>query len=149
MNDKIKIVLNKILQILSITFKTLSSIVLTYFILILPITVFRTGKLDWQIFILIVLCFLLTLFVNWALWKKGIFKKILMLIILFAIGSIFVIRMMDYLGIKSDYCIEDGDCEEGRVIHTKKYGQITINKENCLKYHWEWNEKQKYCKVLY
>lgn len=149
MKDKIKVVLNKILQVLSILFKTLSSIVLTYFLMILPITAIRTGKIDWQIFILIVLCILLALFTNWAIWKKGCLKKILMLMVLLAIGSIFAIRMMDYFGIESDYCIEDGDCEEGRIINTKKYGSVTINKENCLKYNWEWHDRQKYCKVLY
>lgn len=149
MKDKIKVVLNKILQALSMIFKTLSSIVLTYFIMILPITAIRTGKIDWQIFILIVLCILLALFTNWAIWKKGCLRKILMIIVLFGICTIFAIKMMHHLGIESDYCIEDGDCEEGRVINTEKYGKVEINKENCLKYHWTWYNKQKYCKVLY
>lgn len=56
---------------------------------------------------------------------------------------------MDYLGIESDYCIEDGDCKEGRIVNTEKYGKVLINKENCLKYNWEWYKKQKYCKVTY
>ena len=149
MKDKIKIVLNQILQVLSIIFKTLSSLVLTYFIIILPITAIKTGKIDWQIFILIVFCILLALFANWAIWKKGCLRKILMIIVLLIIGTVFTIKMMHHLGIESDYCIEDGDCEEGRVINTKKYGPVPINKENCLKYHWEWYEKQKYCKVTY
>jgi len=149
MKDKIKVVLNKILQALSIIFKTLSSIVLTYFIMILPITAIRTGRIDWQIFLLILFCILMALFTNWAIWKKGCLRKILMIIVLFIICTVFAIKMMHHLGIESDYCIEDGDCEEGRVIHTQKYGSIKINKQNCLKYHWEWYDKQKYCKVLY
>ena len=91
----------------------------------------------------------MALFTNWAIWKKGCLRKILMIIVLFIICTVFAIRMMHHLGIESDYCIEDGDCEEGRVINTQKYGSITINKQNCLKYHWEWYDKQKYCKVLY
>lgn len=149
MKDKIKVVLNKILQVASILFKTLSSIVLTYFVMILPITAIRTGKIDGQTILIILFCTLLAICTNWAIWKKGCLNKILMFVVLLAIGSIFAIRMMDYLGIESDYCIEDGDCEEGRVINTEKYGSIKINKENCLKYHWEWYDKQKYCKVLY
>ena len=149
MKDKIKVVLNKILQALSIIFKTLSSIVLTYFIMILPITAIRTGRIDWQIFLLILFCILMALFTNWAIWKKGCLRKILMIIVLFIICTVFAIKMMHHLGIESDYCIEDGDCKEGRVINTQKYGSITINKQNCLKYHWEWYDKQKYCKVLY
>lgn len=149
MKDKIKLILNKIFLLIIISCKIFVTINLTYFILILPITAIRTGKFDWQIFIIFVVCFSLAILTNWAIWKKGCLNKILMFVVLLAIGSIFAIRMMDYLGIESDYCIEDGDCEEGRVINTEKYGSIKINKENCLKYHWEWYDKQKYCKVLY
>jgi len=149
MKDKIKVILNKILQASSIIFKTLSSIVLTYFIMILPITAIRTGKIDEQTFPILLFCTLLAILTNGAIWTKGYLKKILMFVVLLVIGSIFVIRMMDHLGIASDYCIEDGDCEEGRVIHTQEYGSVTINKDNCLKYNWKWYDKQKYCKVLY
>lgn len=147
MKDKIKVILNKIFQVLSIIFKILSSIVLTYFIMILPITAIRTGKIDWQIFILIALCILLALSTNWAIWKKGCLRKILVITALFLISTVFAIKMMHHLGIESDYCIEDGDCKEGRIVNTEKYGTVLINKGNCLKYNWEWYEKQKYCKL--
>lgn len=149
MKDKIKVVLNKLLQVLSILLKILSSLVLTFYIMILPITAIRIGKIDGQTSLIILFCTLLAILTNWAIWKKGCLRKILMIIVLFLICTISAIRMMHYLGIESDYCIEDGDCKEGRVINTKKYGSVTINKENCLKYNWEWYEKQKYCKVLY
>jgi hypothetical protein len=46
----------------------------------------------------------------------------------------------------SDYCVEDGDCYEGREI--KRHNTlIVINKENCLKYSWNWDEKRRQCKV--
>ncbi len=147
MKDEIKVILNKIFQVLSIIFKTLSSLVLTYFIMILPITAIIAGKMNWQIFLIIVVCSLLAIFTNWAIWKKGCLRKILMVVVLFIICTVFVIKMMHHLGIESDYCIEDGDCEEGRVINTQKYGSVTINKENCIKYNWEWYDKQKYCKI--
>jgi len=149
MKDKIKVILNKIFLSTIIFFKIIISIHLTYFIMILPITAIRTGKIDEQTIPVILFGSLLVILTNWAIWTKGYLKKILMFVILLIIGSIFAIKMIDYLGIESDYCIEDGDCEEGRVIHTQKYGSITINKENCLKYNWEWYETQKYCKVLY
>lgn len=149
MKDKIKVVIKKILQVLSIIFKTLSSLVLTYFIMILPTTSVITGKMDGQIFLIILFCTFLALLTNWAIWKKGCLRKALVSILLLVIFAIVAIRMMNYLGIESDYCIEDGDCEEGRIINTEKYGKVKINKENCLKYNWEWYEKQKYCKVLY
>lgn len=78
---------------------------------------------------------------------KIVFGIILFCIISFIVCAILVIRVMDYLGIESDYCIEDGDCEEGRVIHTEKYGDVKINKENCLKYNWEWYEDGKWCNL--
>lgn len=147
MKDKIKVVLNKILQVVSIIFKTLSSIVLTYFVMILPITAIRTGKIDGQTILIILFCTLLAICTNWAIWKKGCFRKILMLVVLLVIGVILAVKITDYLGLGSDYCIEDGDCEEGRIVNTEKYGKVLINKENCLKYNWEWYEKQKYCKL--
>ncbi len=46
----------------------------------------------------------------------------------------------------SDYCIEDGDCKEGREINTE-HGKVIVNKENCLKYNWDWDEKRRKCKI--
>jgi len=146
MNDKVKIILNKIYSVVIVFFKIIITIILTYFIMILPITAIIQGKMNGQIFLIIVLFTLLAIFTNWAIWKKGCFSKILMAIILLIISSILLIRMMDYLGIKSDYCIEDGDCKEGRIIYVKEK-EILINKDSCLKNNWEWWEKSKTCKI--
>ncbi len=47
---------------------------------------------------------------------------------------------------KSDYCLEDGDCKEGRIIYVDEQ-EILINEENCLKNNWIWYKKGKYCKI--
>ena len=45
-----------------------------------------------------------------------------------------------------DFCLDSGTCKEGLEVNTE-HGRIKINKENCLKYGWQWDEKIKECKV--
>ena len=45
-----------------------------------------------------------------------------------------------------DFCLDTGYCKEGLKINTER-GKITINKENCLKYNWKWDEKNKSCNL--
>ncbi len=62
---------------------------------------------------------------------------------------IALLVLLIYIGSQhnSDYCIEDGDCYEGRIIKDSNGLEITINKENCLKYGWKWYSDIKMCKV--
>ncbi len=45
-----------------------------------------------------------------------------------------------------DSCLSGGICTEGLEINTE-HGRIEINRENCLKYNWQWNENRKWCDV--
>ena len=45
-----------------------------------------------------------------------------------------------------DSCLDSGICKEGIDINTK-YGKIKIDKSNCLKYNWQWNDVNKTCKL--
>lgn len=45
-----------------------------------------------------------------------------------------------------DFCLDSGICTQGQLINTE-YEKIQINKENCLKYNWTWNEERKYCQL--
>lgn len=45
-----------------------------------------------------------------------------------------------------DSCLDSGYCKEGLKINTQ-FGPIEINKQNCSKYHWQWIEENKACKV--
>lgn len=47
-----------------------------------------------------------------------------------------------------DTCIDMNYCAEGLEINTK-HGLMKVNKENCLKYNYEWNEQRKYCYIEY
>jgi len=47
---------------------------------------------------------------------------------------------------KSDYCLEDGDCNAGRIIIVEDK-EIEINKDTCIKNNWDWYEKSQYCKI--
>ena len=48
--------------------------------------------------------------------------------------------------INTDVCLDSGLCAENLEVNTE-YGLIKINKENCLKYNWKWDEKKKHCNL--
>lgn len=43
-------------------------------------------------------------------------------------------------------CLDTGICKEGISVNTQ-YGTIKINKQNCLKYDWIWDEHLQCCKI--
>ena len=47
---------------------------------------------------------------------------------------------------EKDYCLDTNICKEGLSINTE-YGLLKINKSNCLKYNWKWNDKFKTCNM--
>ena len=42
-------------------------------------------------------------------------------------------------------CVEDGHCKEGLTTLNEHSKEIYINKDNCIKQHWKWNDKIHYC----
>lgn len=58
---------------------------------------------------------------------KIIFGILIFILVSFVSLILIVIVGGKLLVIESDYCIEDGDCKEGRKVNTK-YGLIQINK---------------------
>ena len=79
--------------------------------------------------------------------KKIIFKivKITVAILLVLCGIIFSIFLLYFFNDK-DSCLDTSICKEGLEINTE-YGLIKVNKENCLKYNWKWDDKSKYCNM--
>ena len=70
---------------------------------------------------------------------------ILFMLLLFLFGIIFLL----YFGIyksEKDFCLDAGICKKGLKINTE-YGMIEINKQNCIKYGWEWNSNTEYCQI--
>ena len=57
--------------------------------------------------------------------------------------------LLDKAGFHPDYCIEDGDCEEGRILKDWNGKTIVITKEYCLENNYEWHEENKFCKTSY
>ena len=70
-----------------------------------------------------------------------IFKIIVLsFLILFIFGVFYVIKD------DKDICLDSGICREGLIINTQ-YREISINKENCIKYNWLWNDEKRFCKI--
>ena len=136
----------KLLKIIIFIIKVLFSIILCYITIILTLFGYTESKITINPYVVLLFLIFIIIFINWAIWQKGLLKKIFMLVVLFIITVNATIYLMDYMGLESDYCIEDGDCEEGRVVNTQ-HGTITINKENCIKYGWKWDEKRRMCQL--
>ena len=45
-----------------------------------------------------------------------------------------------------DFCLDTGVCVQGLKVNTE-YGLIIVNKENCIKYNWIWDNKSKTCRM--
>lgn len=76
-------------------------------------------------------------------------KHIVIKIILIASGLLLMIPVsmfLFYLFDDKDSCLDIGICAQGLEINTQ-YGLVLINKENCLKYNWKWDEKTKSCNI--
>ena len=71
-----------------------------------------------------------------------IFAGLIIFLILLALLAIILSPILP----KSDYCLEDGDCEAGRIIIINNK-EILINKNSCIENHWDWHEKSQYCKI--
>lgn len=71
-----------------------------------------------------------------------IFLLVLILILFLIKGLFWFANLRDNL----DFCLDSGICAENLELNTE-FGKIIINKENCLKYNWEWNEEKRFCDV--
>ena len=77
---------------------------------------------------------------------KNIILKIVKIIFAFLLilcGLVLTIFLLYFFDDK-DFCLDTSICKEGLELNTE-YGLIKINKENCLKYNWKWDDKSRYC----
>ena len=90
-------------------------------------------------FSLLALC----VYINWAIWTKGAAKKILMITVSIFIFLCFAFIIASYFD-PSDYCIEDGDCNEGYI-----YEGRAIDRQYCMELNGKWHTEAKvnYCKL--
>lgn len=78
--------------------------------------------------------------------KISISFLLLLIIVIFITISI-ISNLFTAYSDEKDYCLDTGICKENLEVNTE-IGRIIINKENCIKYKWDWNENEKYCKIL-
>ena len=72
--------------------------------------------------------------------RKNIFNKVYKFYSGFSVvfSSLFlvIIFVARLSGFNGDSCVSDGICIEGDSLNTE-YGEITFNKETCLKHNWK------------
>lgn len=144
-------VLIKTLKILYCIFCMICTSVVTFHTLIILTHSIFTG-FDFQIFLFTL--FSLTLVAGfWSLlFVKISFKcKIVIFILLFftQLNYIQLSALLPSISriIDMNLCLDNGLCKEDIEINTKD-GLVKINKLNCLKYDWQWDEKYNRCKII-
>lgn len=132
-------------KIILVVLKILFCLVFTLFCLGCLITVSTKNGSDGQINFYIWLSLLLPIF-TWLIFfmKTGKIVKIVYLIILIIYFSSANFLPSVKYQFDEDFCLDSAICSEGLELNTE-YGKIKINKENCLKYGWGWNETKKQC----
>ncbi len=139
---KIKSFLLFILEILKILIcSTLTFLFLGNNVLI------STQNLDWQIK-LYEYFLIFMIFATWAIFfvkNNNICKFLYLCLFVLFINIQNILPSVDN-AFKVDLYFDNGYCYEGIKYNTRQ-GTITINKENCLKYDWKWDEKRKMCKI--
>ncbi|GBF23358.1 hypothetical protein tpqmel_0762 [Candidatus Gastranaerophilus sp. (ex Termes propinquus)] len=109
--------------------------------------VFVAAEWNWQV-VLYAILFSAVLIGTWTILFIKVDKKIkITYIFLFAL-FMCAPNMLPTVekAFDKDSCLDTGVCKEGLEINTE-YGKIKINKENCLKYGFAWDEKRKWCDV--
>lgn len=151
------------LKFFQIIFNLLISSIIILWLTYLGSYILNFKIINFQIVIHYILAIILMVCLWWNLFKKIKLYKLIIVIILF-LSSVFLPRITDLLDfsnsyedknlnlieikkfINTDVCLDSGLCAENLEINTE-YGLIKINKENCLKYNWKWDEKKKHCNL--
>lgn len=146
MLEKVQKFLKTLLKVLFNLLKLLFCLFITLFVSYFAILVI-ISKFDLQI----LLYEIISIFTIVGIWAVSFVKVKNRTTIIYAIIFISWFVLLNTLPsvkkqIDIDDCLDSGSCSEGLFINTE-YGKIEINKENCLKYNWTWNEERKYCQL--
>lgn len=79
------------------------------------------------------------MFIDLKIWNTIFFAFILAVYMLMSNYMSEVKYNMDL-----DMCYDDGLCSENLEVKTN-YGKVLMNKENCIKYKWKWNDEKSFC----
>ena len=125
------------MRILSLIFKIAISLLLIFYIIYLNFIASDNTVL----YNFISIVFILLIILN-------IFKKIPKLNLLIIIILWIIFNKLPFINqvFNKDTCLDTSICKEGLEINTE-YGLVEINKENCLKYNWVWDDKKKSCNL--
>lgn len=139
--------IKKVFQMFFNIIKILFAIFIIFFFAMINIELMFGSEFSLQIiFYNIWNCFFVAfLFYVFFFKTKPIMHKLFVLLL------IIHLLLTTYLPeIQKEFDIQDSldnsNYTEGAKINTRQ-GTITINKENCLKYDWKWDEKRKMCKI--
>ncbi len=117
-----------------------------FYLSTLPLTAYFIEDLNIPFIIPLLISLSALVYVIWAIWSKGILKKIIMIIVMSLYFASGVCIFSDLAGLHSDYCIEDGVCEEHYI-----YNGRPINEEYCKELNGVWHINPKYtnyCKIM-
>ena len=139
--------IKKFIQIFFNIIKILFAIFIIFFFITINLELMLGSKFSFQMMFYNIWSwfFIAFLFYVFFFKTKSIFHK------LFVLFLIIHILLTGYLPqVQKEFniqdCIDNSTCVEGLKI-TTQHGTITINKENCIKYGWEWDEKRKMCQI--
>jgi len=123
------------MQLFKWTIKIVVSLLLIFYIIYLNFIASGNVVLYCNLSIIFIILIILNIF-------NKIPKLNLFLIIIFWI----IINRLPFINkvFYKDTCLDSSICKEGLEVNTE-YGLIKINKNNCLKYGWIWDEKIKSC----
>ncbi len=139
--------IKKVFQMFFNIIKILFAIFIIFFFAMINIELMFGSEFSLQIiFYNIWSCFFVAfLFYVFFFKTKPIMHKLFVLLLI--IHLLFTTYLPE---IQKEFDIQDSldnsNYTEGAKINTRQ-GIITINKEDCLKYDWKWDEKRKMCKV--
>lgn len=127
------------MRILLLIFKIVISLLLIFDIIYLNFIAFGDTVLYNLISVVFIILIILNIFNK--IPKLNLFIILILWIIFNRLP--FINKVFD-----KDTCLDSSICKEGLEINTE-YGLIKINKNNCLKYGWIWDEKRKRCNMKY
>lgn len=139
MKKTLKIIITIIFFILNSSFTLLSILGIGF------IGILTKNIAQFLLFLIINLFFISAIWYSFlskiAIWKKSILIIAGFLMFYFSFDIPEIKRASDL-----DTCLDVGICAQDLEINTE-YGLVKINKENCLKYHWKWDKKNKSCYI--
>lgn len=134
------------LLFISVIIKVLICLILTFLFLGNNVLI-STQNPDWQIKLYEYFSIFM-IFVTWVIFFVKSNKLCIFLYLGFFILFTNIQNILPSVdnAFKVDLCFDNGYCYEG-IKYNTQHGTITINKENCIKYGWEWDKKRKMCQI--